>query len=434
MSRDGRTRGRGRLDRDGAHKRSRAVTGSLATLPRTGDNAPDSRPGGPENGDDTGNAHRPHCWRCEQFGALASSEIVGVISGEGQRIYRANDTFLAMVGRPRDELDGGLDWLEMTPPEHRDRDVQGMAVLQSGERFPVIEKEFTRPDGIRVPVLIGGVMIHPEPYRWVAVVVDLTERKRLERQLAEIEQRAVHARLDATASTIHRLQESLLPSELPKVDGVELLVQYLAVADDPVGGDWYNGFVTLRGRLALTIGDVAGHGLDATRAMGELRSATLMAGLIEHDATAVLGHVHRFARHLLPGVFATALLTLYEPTTGGLSWARAGHLPPLMVRRRGDAAYLEGEPGRPLGIGEGYTPFHESHLDPGDTLVLFTDGLVERRDESITDGLERLRAALAEVATDRIALRDLWEAGRTACLPDGVTNDDVCMVLLRRIE
>src|SRR5690606_11093173 len=105
-----------------------------------------------------------------------------------------------------------------------------------------------------------------------------------------------------------------------------------------------------------------------------------------------------------------------------------------MVRRGGDAAYLDGEPGRPLGIGEDHTPFHEAHLDPGDTLVLFTDGLVERRDESITDGLARLRDALAEVAHDGIPLADLWQAGRAACLPRGATNDDVCMVLLRRTE
>lgn len=411
------------------------MTDSLGALPRPRNDALASRREAPDEGEDpAGNADHPHCGRCEQFGALLASGIVGIISGEGNRIIEANDTFLAMVGRSRDELDGGLDWMEMTPPEHRARDAEGMAVLQSGERFPVMEKEYVRPDGTRVPVLIGGVMIHPEPYRWVSVVVDLTERKRLERQLAEVEQQAVQATFDATASTIYRLQQSLLPSELPKVDGTELLVRYLAVADDPVGGDFYNGFVTLRGRLALTIGDVAGHGLDATRAMGELRSATLMAGLIEHDATAVLGHVHRFARHLLPGVFATALFALYEPTSGGLSWARAGHLPPLIVRRHGDVAYLEGEPGRPLGIGEGYTPFHDAHLDPGDTLVLFTDGLVERRDESITDGLARLRTALADVAFDGIPLGDLWQAGRTACLPDGATNDDVCMVLLRRTE
>src|SRR5690606_19844670 len=146
-------------------------------------------------------------------------------------------------------------------------------------------------------------------YRWVSVVVDVSDRRRLERQLVEAEQQALRARLDAAAAVVRKLQQSLLPGELPRVDGVEMLGRYLAAADDPLGGVWHDGFVTARGRVAGTVGDVAGHGLAATRAMSDLRTATLMAGLIEQDATAILGHVHRYAQHLLPGMFATALLT-----------------------------------------------------------------------------------------------------------------------------
>lgn len=370
-----------------------------------------------------------HCARCEQFNALVASNIVGVISGEEDRILEANDTFLAMVGRSQDHLVAGLDWVAMTPAEYQGQDLQGMERLRSGDSFPVVEKEFLRPDGTRVPVLIGGAMVHPDPYRWVSVVVDISDRRRLERQLAEVEQQALQAQLDTAAGVVRKLQQSLLPGELPRVEGVELLARYLAAADDPVGGDWYDGFVTARGRLAVTVGDVAGHGLDATRAMGELRSATLMAGLIEQDETAILGHVHRYARHLLPGMFATALLTVYDPATGRLSWGRAGHPPPLVVRHGGDARWLEGTPGPPLGAGTGHTPFHDAHLSPGDTLVVVTDGLSERRGEPITDGLERLRAALE--GCDGLDPADMWNVATRACLPGGEPADDVCMVLIR---
>lgn len=370
-----------------------------------------------------------HCSGCEQFAALFRSTVVGVISGEEDRILQANDTFLSMVGRSRDDLAAGLDWVAMTPPEYLEQDRQGIEQLRRGEVLPVVEKEYLRPDGTRVPVLIGGGVIQPDPYRWVSVVVDVSDRRRLERQLVEAEQQALRARLDAAAAVVRKLQQSLLPGELPRVDGVEMLGRYLAAADDPVGGDWYDGFVTARGRVAVTVGDVAGHGLAATRAMSELRTATLMAGLIEQDATAILGHVHRYAQHLLPGMFATALLTLYEPASGRLSWARAGHPPPLVVRRGGRASWLEGRAGPPVGVGAGRTPFHEADLGPGDTLVMLTDGLVERRSEPITDGLERLRAALE--GCDRLDLADMWGVATHACLPGGEPADDVCMVLVR---
>src|SRR5690606_13117004 len=141
-----------------------------------------------------------HCSGCEQFAALFGSTVVGVISGEEDRILQANDTFLSLVGRSRDDLAARLDWVAMTPPAYREQDRQGIEQLRRGEVLPVVAKQYLRRDGARVPVLSGAGGSLPCPYRWVSVVLDVSDRRLLERQFGGAEQQALRARLDAAAA------------------------------------------------------------------------------------------------------------------------------------------------------------------------------------------------------------------------------------------
>ena len=358
--------------------------------------------------------------------ALFGSDVVGVLYGQEHVVLDANDRFLRMVGRDRADLEGGLDWMAMTPPEHRAQDQRGMEVLRRGDPFPVIEKEFLRPDGSRVPVLIGGAVVDTEPYQWVSVVVDLTDHKDLEWQLLLSERRRHEAEMDAAAHTLGELQRALLPAELPELPGLSLAARYSAAKQSEVGGDWYDAFA-IDGRLMLTVGDVAGHGLRVTQAMGELRAGARAAALLDPDPARVAEVLDRLVQRLTPTQLATGLFAVYEPATLRLTWASAGHFAPLLVPAAGPARYLAGQVAPPLGIAEhGVVTGGRVDLAIGDSLLLFTDGLIERRHEDIDDGLRRLLAA----ARPGLSPGGLCDAVLDACVAVGEPLDDACLLVL----
>ncbi len=232
---------------------------------------------------------------------------------------------------------------------------------------------------------------------------------------------------------VELLQRSLLPQKLPSVPRLELAARYLpSVEATAVGGDWYDVLRLPDGSVALVIGDVVGHGVQAATVMGELRNG-LRAYILEgHGPAAALVRLDALVEATHGArMIATVLVLLIDPAGRRLRFASAGHLPPLLVGDGVAAAFLAGGLVAPLGM-VGQTPVEEAiePIGPGETILLFTDGLVERRDESLDHGLSRLRASAGRQTGERLEPfcdRILREAG-----VDGAEHrDDVALVAVR---
>ena len=229
-----------------------------------------------------------------------------------------------------------------------------------------------------------------------AQALDRVQVRQAERQAAQRSQRMSEA-----------LQRSLLTPP-PKSDDVVVAVRYQPAATLAlVGGDWYDAFITPQGTTSLVIGDVSGHDRDAAAAMGQLRNVLRgVSQTLGEPPAAVLsgldGAVHRLDLDLLATVLVGELARrptlLVRRPRWRFTWSNAGHPPPLLVRADGSAEVLSGEPDLLIGL-DPDSQRHDSSVDleAGDTVVMYTDGLIERRGESLDEGLERLRAAVGGV-------------------------------------
>jgi serine phosphatase RsbU (regulator of sigma subunit) len=214
-----------------------------------------------------------------------------------------------------------------------------------------------------------------------------------------------HARLyEREHGIAETLQRSLLPGRLPSVPGVSVAARYLpARAEAQVGGDWYDVVPLDGGGLALTIGDVSGHGVEAATLMGRLRDALRDAALEGEGVAPATERADRMLQTQRAGgdAIATALLAVLGSDGARLDYTSAGHPPPLIVRPDGTTEYLKGGLSTPLGVeGNGRREAAAITLEPGSMLLLYTDGLVERRDAPITDGLARLATAAASAGRE----------------------------------
>lgn len=221
------------------------------------------------------------------------------------------------------------------------------------------------------------------------------------------------------------LQRSLLPTEFPPLAGIGVEARYLPGGAGAVGGDWYDVITLPEGRIGVAIGDVMGHGIKAAILMGQMRNS-LRAYAVDGDAPAtVLARLDRLMRHLDRPELVTVLYAIIEPETLTLRFATAGHLTPIVAVPGASAVMVLGPAGPPLGTWDAEPPETKVSLPAAATIALFTDGLVERRDESISRGLERLRASLDRhvfaSAADRV-IEDL--------LPNGERNDDAALLLI----
>ncbi|WP_231935210.1 SpoIIE family protein phosphatase [Micromonospora viridifaciens] len=222
------------------------------------------------------------------------------------------------------------------------------------------------------------------------------------------------------------LQRSLLPRRLPEIAGLDLAVRYEpASAHTEVGGDFYE-LVMLDGHLLVAIGDVAGHSLHAATVMAELRHAMRAYAVEGHPPGVILDRLNELMRALLPNELATICVLLLDPGSGLVRLASAGHLPAL-ISSAGRVRFVP-QSAPLLGVRAPRPPDLEFVLPAGATLVLYTDGLIERRDTTIDEGM----AALGAVATrvdddlDRFCQRLLVE------LAPPEIQDDVAVVAVRR--
>ncbi|MFJ3231248.1 PP2C family protein-serine/threonine phosphatase [Streptomyces sp. NPDC086787] len=243
-------------------------------------------------------------------------------------------------------------------------------------------------------------------------------------------------RYEQHRDTAEALQRAQL-TELPPTEGLRLAARYLpATRGLNIGGDWYDAFSQPDGSLITVVGDVTGHGLRAAVIMGQLRTA-LRAYAVENDSPArILTRLHRMLRHQQPDLYATAVIARFRPGDPRVVWAAAGH-PPAMVREPGGAVrVLDTRPGVMLGVPLPYEyEDHTAELPPGSTLVLYTDGLVERRAQGIDPGIELLGRTLA--ALDESAAEDLdgcAESLLKVLVHDSERDDDVCLLLCNTVS
>jgi serine phosphatase RsbU (regulator of sigma subunit) len=221
------------------------------------------------------------------------------------------------------------------------------------------------------------------------------------------------------------LQHALLPDALPEVSGLRVSARYVpATSGVEVGGDWYDVVAAGEHRVLLVIGDVSGHGLRAATTMASLRHATLAYAAHDPRPAAVLARLSDYVNSGPHDYFATVLCAMIDVDGHRLTLASAGHLPPLLIDGD-DGNFVEMEVNVPIGV-ERDAPYHEATVvvPPNATLVAFTDGLVERRDEVVDTGLARLRDA---ATARRLPLDDLIER-----LPDDLAfanhHDDTAIV------
>lgn len=246
-------------------------------------------------------------------------------------------------------------------------------------------------------------------------------------------------------SVAQSLQKAVLPWRLPEPAGWQLAARYVpATRHLVVGGDWYDAFALPGGRLALVVGDATGHGLEAARMMSGLRNSLRAYAILGDGPAATLARLDTLLDVTAPEALATVVYLEISPRDGHVVWASAGHPPPLLVsalseRAASFIAAVDEDVDPPLGArlppadGRGAAPSRQERswqLEPGETLLLYTDGLIERRDHDVAKGLAKLRAAALITAGARPAVQVDSVIG--TLIDASGPADDVCVLALSR--
>jgi PAS domain S-box-containing protein len=309
--------------------------------------------------------------------------------------------------------------------------------LTTGRTVTAEQEVFWHRDGTAVPVeLIAVPTVEDGAVTGVVVSFrDLTDRLAARRQAAELQR--VTERAAAERALSDRLQQALLTPP-PEPDHLQVAVRYRPAAHGAqVGGDWYDAFLQPDGATMLVIGDVVGHDSDAAAAMGQLRGLLrVLAYDNEEPPSATLSRAEHVARGLAVSTLATVVLARIErhpdvavAGTRVLRWSNAGHLPPVLLAPDGTTSLLATRPDLMLGIDcDAPRADHTAEIDDGHTLLLVTDGLVERRDAGLDAGLATLRAALRDLG--ETPLEELCDTLLARMLPEPGA-DDVAIVAVR---
>jgi serine phosphatase RsbU (regulator of sigma subunit) len=224
------------------------------------------------------------------------------------------------------------------------------------------------------------------------------------------------------------LQRAILPLHDTPFDlpGLRAVVRYLpASRDSRVGGDWYITAEMPGGHVLLAIGDVGGHGLAAAAGMARLRGALAGLAITGSPPQRLLGWLNDLVHHVDPEHTASVMAGYFDPQSRVLTWAQAGHPPPLLVRGAG-ASPLTAPAGILLGAGRSSYEAASLALEPGDLLLLYSDGLIERRDRSLEQGLATLTGAAAGINDPERVINTVL-----AALESTDPEDDTCLVALR---
>ena len=242
-----------------------------------------------------------------------------------------------------------------------------------------------------------------------------------------------YSRERATALT---LQRSMLPTGLSHPASVEVRHRYLPGSKlIEVGGDWYESIALPGGRVALVVGDVAGHGVRAAVTMGRLRTAIKTLTMLELTPAETLQRLDELMHELgeVEPHFATCVFAIFDTVDGTCEVASAGHLPPLLVRPDGSSEFLDVSPAPPLGVGSSPIGSRTLQIEDGSLLVMYTDGLVEKRTEDIDQGLAGLQNLFGPDSASA-PLDDLCRLALAGVYDDHQRDDiAILMARLRRI-
>ncbi|MGZ4590389.1 MAG: SpoIIE family protein phosphatase [Actinomycetes bacterium] len=342
----------------------------------------------------------------------------------------ASEEFVRQVQLSAEDLrHRGFEWgvEQRVHPDDAERVRAAVSAAMSGEPLDV-ELRLVQPDGtVRTFRTLGELERDASgtPVRLRGSNQDITEQRRAEQALATV------AAGQEAALREHRiadeLQRSLLPGLSFEPDHLRVATYYRAgVEGTQVGGDWYDVIELGAGRTALVMGDVMGRGVRAAAVMGQLRAAIRAYARLDLPAADVLEFLDGVVRDLGDDQIVTCIYAVYDPGDRTLSFANAGHLPPLL-RLPGKAVQrLTRGAGPPLGAGPLTLPEHRVELPPGALLALYTDGLVERRDSDLDTGIDALAAELGEATR---AIHDgTPDTLVNVLLPDG-PDDDVAVLL-----
>jgi len=240
---------------------------------------------------------------------------------------------------------------------------------------------------------------------------------------------AIHTRhLAVELAAARLLERGLLPTRLPALHGLQFAARYVPGEAGLVGGDWYDAFVLPSGALWVVIGDVAGHGLNAAMVMSRAKSALRAYTLFEDSAGAVLELTHRKLWHFERGTIVTAVCAVARPPYERFEISSAGHPPPVLAADAAATRLIELTPGPPLGaLSDASYGSYEFDMPVGATVLFYTDGLVERRDESIDQGLARLVDAVTNDLPG-VVCRDVMHR----LIGGAPANDDVALLAMHR--
>ena len=281
-----------------------------------------------------------------------------------------------------------------------------------------------------VPLMVGGVVLGVlhvgtlTPREFSAADTDLLQL------VADRIALAVHARTSQVErAAASALQRSLLPTALPEIAGFEFAARYVPGDQGQVGGDWYDVFALPSGAVCIVVGDVVGRGLSAAVEMGRLRHALRAYTLDTADPAELLRRLDRHVRQFEPDVMATVLCAIVEPSGEQMRLSTAGHPPPVISAGADvPAALLELPADLPIGV----NPACRRHvsavaLPPGTSVCLYTDGLVERRGHSLTEGLDRLADAMFAGPAESVCA-----AVMQALVGADPPSDDIALLVLHR--
>lgn len=296
-----------------------------------------------------------------------------------------------------------------------------------GEAF---DPELPLPVQVALPLIVGDSVIgalglhfgDPPP------AFSPQERSTIITLSAQCGQALDRARLYQAEHTIaDTLQRSLLPRRLPEFERLALAARYRPGAPEvAAGGDWYDVLALDGQQVAIVVGDVVGKGAAAAAVMGQLRTALATALLHGDSPASALEHLDRLAAGIPGALASTAAVMILDLDRGQLCWARAGHPPPLLVEPDG-IRYLTGGAGGPLGLPR-RPPYcgATTRVDPGTCLLLYTDGLIERRGQVIDAGLDHLAATAAKLRGQPPTT--VLDGLLAAALPDTGPADDIALI------